>query len=161
MKSKYLKHILIIPIIIWMGIVFKFSNQPADVSDHTSSNVTKIIVEIFAKKDISEEEKTELIEKYDPAVRKFAHFTIYAIGGFLIMIYVNAYNIKETKKILYSWGVGSFYALTDEIHQIFIPGRAGEITDVILDSIGILTGVCTSLLIIKIIKNIKIKNNEQ
>ena len=39
------------------------------------------------------------------------------------------------------WAAGTFYAGTDEFHQLFVPGRSGQITDVILDSCGVLTGV--------------------
>jgi len=35
----------------------------------------------------------------------------------------------------------SLYAVTDEIHQLFVPGRSGELRDVMIDSIAALVGV--------------------
>ena len=156
--NKQIKQMLILPGIIWMIIIFKFSNEPATVSGNTSSNVTKIIVSIFTSKDITEEQKNELIEKLDPMIRKLAHFSLYTIGGILILLYINIYKLEESKKIVYSIAIGSIYSCTDEIHQIFIPGRSGEFTDVMLDSIGIATGVCVCLTIIKVINKIFINN---
>lgn len=156
--NKQIKQMLILPVIIWMIIIFKFSNEPATVSGNTSSNVTKIIVSIFTSKDITEEQKNELIEKLDPMIRKLAHFSLYTIGGILILLYINIYKLEESKKIVYSIAIGSIYSCTDEIHQIFIPGRSGEFTDVMLDSIGIATGVCICLTIIKVINKIFINN---
>ena len=152
MKNEYLKHILIIPILIWMVIVFKFSNEPADTSQLTRLNITKKIVKIISKNEITDE-KDELVQRVDKIVRKTAHYTLYTIGGILILIYINQYKITENKKILYSVLAGTIYACTDEIHQVFIPGRTGKITDIWIDSLGVLTGICICLLFIKIIQN--------
>lgn len=158
-KEKVIRFICLIPIIIWMITVFKFSNEPADLSQNTSLNMTRTIIEIIIPKETSLEEKDELVKRLDPAIRKFAHFSIYAIGGFLIMLYTNTYKIKDYEKILYAIIVGTIYAYIDEVHQIFIPGRSGQFTDIILDSIGVATGTCTCLLIIKIFNNIVKKVN--
>lgn len=68
----------------------------------------------------------------------------------------------QYRKILYSQLFGTVYAITDEIHQLFIPGRSGEIRDVCIDSLGVLTGIIFMLMIIKIyIKIKKVKSNEK
>ena len=48
------------------------------------------------------------------------------------------------------------YAMLDEIHQAFVPGRGALITDVMLDTLGVITGIFISLLIIKLYKIIKL-----
>lgn len=73
---KYIRIILIIFIIIWMVVVFKFSHQQGGKSRGTSSSVTKKIVNIFYGEDEKAEEK---IRKLDPIIRKLAHFTVYLI----------------------------------------------------------------------------------
>lgn len=73
---KYFRIILIILIIIWMVIIFRFSHQPGGKSQGTSSSVTKFIVKIL----YGESEKTEeKIRKLDPIIRKLAHYTVYLI----------------------------------------------------------------------------------
>ena len=43
--------------------------------------------------------------------------------------------------ILVPWCIASAYAATDEIHQLFVPGRSGQVSDVLLDSAGVLAGL--------------------
>jgi hypothetical protein len=44
--------------------------------------------------------------------------------------------------------IGVLYAVSDEIHQTFVPGRAGQLRDVLIDSCGVLAGIC----IIKVLR---------
>ena len=82
------------------------------------------------------------------------------------MSLMSTYKIKEINQIGASLIIGVIYASTDEIHQAFIPGRGPQITDVMLDSLGVLTGIFISMLLIEIIRritkktynNINIKN---
>lgn len=143
-------------VLMWMITVFIFSNQPANVSQNTSLKTTKEIVEI-SNREKSVEEKQILIDSLDPVVRKWAHFTFYTIGGILILNYINTYSIEEKKKILYSIVIGVIYACIDESHQAFIVGRTGKITDVLIDTLGILTGACVFLCAIKTIDEINMK----
>ena len=53
---------------------------------------------------------------------------------------ISACRSVRRPKLLY-WLIGSFYAASDELHQLFVPGRSGEIKDVLLDSLGVLLGV--------------------
>lgn len=137
--EKYEKIIKIVLIVIWMGIVFNFSNQGGNESSGTSSKVTKVIVNIVTKD--KEEPDQQTIEKIEKIVRKGAHYTIYTIGGFLIMSYT--YSLEKTKKqkILYSLLFGVFYASTDELHQYFVPGRSARLFDVGIDTLGVFTGI--------------------
>ena len=48
--------------------------------------------------------------------------------------------------ILIAWGISTAYAATDEFHQIFVPGRAGMLTDVMIDSSGALAGILLAAL---------------
>ena len=45
-----------------------------------------------------------------------------------------------------AWLIGTAYAVTDEFHQSFVPGRSCELRDVVIDSCGVLTGVLAALL---------------
>lgn len=66
------------------------------------------------------------------------------------MALVYTYNLNELDKISISLITGIIYAISDEIHQHFIPGRAAMFGDVIIDSMGILLGVLLVMLIVKI-----------
>ena len=48
-----------------------------------------------------------------------------------------------------AWGIGTFYAVTDEIHQLFSPGRSCEFRDMCIDCAGVLTGILLIILLRK------------
>ena len=154
--EKYEKIIKIVLIVIWMGIVFNFSNQGGNESSGTSSKVTKVVVNIVTKD--KEEPNQQTIEKIEKIVRKGAHYTIYTIGGFLIMSYT--YSLEKTKKqkILYSLLFGILYASTDELHQYFVPGRSARLFDVGIDTLGVFTGIIIYLGVMSLMDRL-FKNN--
>ena len=67
---------------------------------------------------------------------------------------MSTYKLKELDKIALSMIIGLIYAITDEIHQAFVPGRGALLTDVILDSIGVITGIFIAMLILEIYRKI-------
>ena len=139
-KKIQIKVVKIILIIIWMITVFRFSNQGGTESSSTSAKVTKVIVDVVVN-DKKEENKVQIANKIEKVVRKFAHYTIYTIGGVLIMNY--AYTTDKTKKqqTFGSLLFGAFYAATDEVHQYFVPGRSARVFDVGIDTLGVITGI--------------------
>lgn len=145
--------ILLILIIILCAIIFFFSNQPADKSSNTSGGFIKLILEINPfTKNLEERQKLELQESLSHIVRKGAHFSIYAVLGLLLMTYANTYNISVKEKLLISFIAGTLYAITDEVHQFFVPGRSCEFRDVCIDGSGLLFGIAIILICNKIKK---------
>jgi VanZ family protein len=77
---------------------------------------------------------------WDWVVKKGGHLTGYAL---LAALYVRglAFGRRATWR---DWGVAvllaAFYALTDEFHQLFVPGRGAMLKDVGIDSLGALIG---------------------
>ena len=130
---KYKKIILII-----------FSNQQSSDSANTSGRFIEIVMKIF-NKNISDEQ----IQALQLPIRKLAHFTIYAIGGLLVALLINQYKISTLRKVIYSQTFMTLYAITDEVHQYFIPGRVGIITDVLIDSAGAFLSILVVMLILK------------
>lgn len=153
-KKIQIKVVKIILIIIWMITVFRFSNQGGTESSSTSAKVTKVIVDVVVN-DKKEENKVQFANKIEKVVRKFAHYTIYTIGGVLIMNY--AYTTDKTKKqqTFGSLLFGAFYAATDEVHQYFVPGRSARVFDVGIDTLGVITGIIIFTIIISIINKIR------
>lgn len=138
--------------VVWMTVIFCFSAQPADVSTDTSLRVGmtigKMSVPDFSK--LPKEEQMDYAKKIEFPVRKMAHATEYAILGCLLTNLCLSLSMK--KAYMWSWLMGSAYAATDEFHQLFVPGRSGQITDVMLDSVGCLTGCLLIYLILCIVK---------
>ena len=88
----------------------------------------------------------------------------------VINIHGNAVALHTTKnhclppfnfKGQYSLIIGVIYAISDEIHQCFTPGRGPLVTDVIIDTMGVLLGILLVVLVIKIYEKLIIKHKKQ
>lgn len=89
-------------------------------------------------------------------VRKTAHFTEYAILGSLFFLNLRNTPLGLIKHPLATSILFSFlYACTDEIHQIFVPGRSAQFRDVLIDTLGASFGAIITYLIIKLFTKIK------
>ncbi len=82
-------------------------------------------------------------------LREVMHMLEYFVLGILIINILKQYKIKYNLVIL-SIMLCFIYATTDEIHQVFVPGRSFQYFDILMDMIGAILG---SLLANKIIKN--------
>ena len=152
MKLNIIRGMLITALIAIFVTIFGFSNQNSETSAGLSQKVTNFVVEFVPSiKNMPEKEKEQAEYRIEKVIRKIAHYSIYTLVGILLMALMSTYKIKELDRIAISMIIGVIYAATDEIHQAFVPGRGPLVTDVILDSIGVLTGICIVLLVYKII----------
>jgi VanZ family protein len=75
---------------------------------------------------------------FDFIILKTLHMIEYGILYFLIFRALHQTSqLSLTKKFLYSFFLAFLYAVSDEIHQSFIPSREAKIGDIIIDTIGI------------------------
>lgn len=148
------KIITIILIIAWMGLVFQFSHQPSYDSSELSGGITKAILNLLKITELENYEQLETV------IRKLAHYSIYALGGLLILLHVNLYKISTNRKKVISFAIGTLYAITDEIHQLFVLGRSCEFRDVVIDSLGVATGILILLIILEILRKREMKSGK-
>ena len=80
-----------------------------------------------------EKELLDKAEFIDYPVRKCAHMSEYAI---LTLLGFLTFSFLHGRRFLIPIGVTFLYACTDEFHQLFVPGRAGRFTDVLIDTTG-------------------------
>ncbi|MBP3240594.1 MAG: VanZ family protein [Oribacterium sp.] len=142
-KTNGRKSVLILTL-LWMLVIFLFSSQPADKSTETSLFIGQMVESICVPGyvDLSDGEKRIMAENIDFFVRKAAHATEYAVLGMLLSLSVGEFaecSFRERQRAAFIFG--AFYAVTDELHQIFVPGRAGLLRDVLIDSAGVLAGL--------------------
>lgn len=135
---------------VWMVVIFLFSAQPSDESSKESLFVGRMVGQIFVKdfEEWPKEEQEAFAEAINYPVRKTAHATEYAILGILVLMRCRCQDTwSKRRMITTAWGISTAYAATDEFHQIFVPGRAGMVTDVMIDSSGALAGVLLAALV--------------
>ena len=136
MVKKYLKPLLLL---LWMGVIFYMSAQPSIESQETSNLVAKIIFDflnIFSSGMLNE---SEFMLKYIQPIRKLAHFSEFAILGVLALLTFRQYDKKRALSIAIVFCL--LYAISDEIHQLFVPNRYCDIHDVMIDFLGSFTGI--------------------
>lgn len=128
-------------VILCMILIFWFSSDTADDSTKKSDGFIVKTCEFVLGRELTEKEKDKYIEDLVFIVRKGAHFSIYLILGILIMSYFKEIYLINKKGLLIAFLICFLYACTDEIHQLFVPGRSGEIRDILIDSTGSLVGI--------------------
>ena len=141
-KEKYIRAALWTAVVIWMGLIFMFSAQTAVESSETSRSALDVVMEILGIENAEEifaDEK--LFGTFDFLIRKSAHFCIFAVLGGLLTAAISRYTDAGTVGgPVIAFPVGVLYALSDELHQYFVPGRASQFRDVCIDSAGVLFG---------------------
>lgn len=142
------KIILWILVILWALLIFSFSAQKAEDSDEVSLSVGEKIITIIAELNIMDiPASTDGIdyiklwaENINNIIRKLAHFGIFMMFGILLNMLLCCY-MGFKKAFLYSLVICLLYAISDEIHQYFVPGRACMLKDVLIDFCGSFFGV--------------------
>ena len=151
---KNLKNISLVCLIATMVAIFLFSSQSAEESSKLSGRIVTVVIRIVMPSydNLPFLEQQRIKEKVSFVVRKIAHFTEFATFGFFLMLYLFAAYGKGKMfyRFVFSWAGGTFYAVTDEIHQMFVSGRYPAITDVVIDSSGVLFGIIFLLVLMKI-----------
>ncbi len=133
----------------WMSVIFIMSAQPADKSSQMSGGiVSKLIAALFNEYDVQEQMVIKGV--LTVIVRKTAHFLEYFILGLLAFCSISTFKNYNYKKITCIF-FGVAYAIGDEVHQYFVPGRACRLIDVLIDT----AGVVTSMIFIFVILNRK------
>ena len=144
--------------LLWLMAFFQiymitsFSSQTASVSAEESRSLLDVVVETI--EDISHKRLGEtMIDGLHRGIRKLAHFMIFFTLGFILCMLTGEYVKNNTGRCFFiSLMCGLFVAAGDEIHQLFVPGRSGELRDVCIDFLGVLMGSKVLLFLKKVFK---------
>lgn len=115
--------------ILWLCLIYYFSSQTGTVSGGLSDRVLRWIADILRISDVN-----TFVSNFSFLIRKTAHFSEYFILFILTYECFKEYKIKNILIISIIFCV--IYAGFDEYHQLFVNGRSGQFTDVLIDSSG-------------------------
>ena len=132
--------------VICMGVIFWFSSRTAEQSSEQSGVLLEWLIKYFGDNFF-----TTFI------VRKLAHFLEFT--GLCVLFNLALFQTKRKLMPISSIICTSVYAITDEIHQLYVPGRSCELRDWAIDSAGAICGSIGFLLLYCIIKGIVKKKN--
>ena len=127
-------------------IAFIFSNSMAvaEVSSNESGRVLALLQRVL--RALGHPALANRLTMH--IVRKLAHFCEYALEGFLLMLCTRVYSRHPLRHITVPMLGGVLTALADETIQLFSDGRSSQVTDVWLDSAGVLAGICAALVLL-------------
>ena len=150
-----MRKIVIILCLFWMGFIFYMSSNNGQISHQESNEVVNLIENTEVTLQDKAENKTtnensqvdkntinaQQENKLDHVIRKNAHAFMYMILAFLVSGVFFTFNKRGKDAIIYILFICLFYAVTDEFHQSFVPGRASLVSDVLVDFGGALIGL--------------------
>ncbi|MEM6629860.1 MAG: VanZ family protein [Bacteroidota bacterium] len=122
-----------LPLLSWMMIIFVLSHQDGPTSAALSDWVKDLIKTVLSYLGFVSENKGGM--GWGWLLRKIAHATEYAILAVLSVRVFYLYQ-ERSKALIYSLCLCIVYAMLDEFHQSFIPGRGPSLRDVGIDSLG-------------------------
>lgn len=135
------KIIKIILLVICIVSIFLFSSDSAEESRKKSNTIIYRVGELVVGRKLTNIEKGQAVEKFVFIVRKGAHFSIYLVLGFIVISLLKEYGVVNRKLIFYSIIFCILYAISDEVHQYFVPGRSCEVRDILIDTSGSAVGI--------------------
>ena len=145
------KTIFAVLLVLWMAFIFSMSCENAEKSSNTSGQTIRVVLSAVPEFEKQPEEvKVNIIEELQFIVRKSAHFIGYMILGILASGLILQYE-NINKKYPLAFLICVIYAISDEIHQLFVPGRAGQVRDVLIDSAGSFLGIILVMAFVKIL----------
>lgn len=155
-RKKLLRGMSIIPAFVIMIGIFIFSSQTAVESSGLSSGITEqlfdLMVHVFSI-ELQVSDRVIWLDLVETIVRKAAHMTEYAMLAIAVSFSFYVYGKRIVNLILWSEIICVLYAITDEIHQLFIPGRSGQAMDVLIDGCGAMIGCLIFAFFCRILAN--------
>ena len=136
---------LMLPVLLFACVAWIFGNslEIGALSGLRSQRVTELLNRGLARLG------TGLVLE-DALVRKLAHFSEYAALGLLLMLCIRVYTARILGSMSWPLFLGLLVAVVDECIQLSMPGRAGLVTDVLIDFAGVLLGVLLAIFLLLI-----------
>lgn len=173
MKPRRATIISVVAVLAMCVLIFAMSAMPADDSTALSTGVIWHIVGFIVPDydRLSPAEQLRWQEMLQFPVRKTAHFSEYALLGMLTLnmlwrlaregswpsprAWLSAHAPTSWKLALVAWALTVAYSVTDEVHQVFVPGRTCKVMDIGIDAAGALTGIVLMTLALMIVRKLR------
>lgn len=124
-------------VVAWMGLIFSFSAQPGSDSGALSGSIVESLLQMWHALFPAVSLEADTLHFI---IRKGAHFTVYLILGLLVAHALSKSLQIDKKHVLVTIVICCLYAVSDEVHQAFVPNRGPSAWDVLLDTTGSAVG---------------------
>lgn len=166
-QTKYALSAAWLAVALWMIVIFCFSAQPGEVSQLQSDSVGYYILRTVdaSFSNLPPAEQAARVESVQTFIRKGAHMAEYALLGALLWNALRRTRTRKTETMPSTadqWRIpleailcSALYAATDELHQLFVPRRSAQFTDVCIDTAGALLGVLTCVFACEVLRRVR------
>ncbi len=134
-------------------VIFSFSGESGVESGQRSKSVTGWLAHVTVRdfEDRSPAEQDAIIARMHPTVRKLAHMAEFGLLCGLIILFLQTWKLPYCKSVFFALLFTALIASLDEFYQYAQgAGRAGQISDVLIDLLGALLVSLTLFCIIRI-----------
>lgn len=130
-------------LILWMSLIFMLSAQNGTKSDSLSGKTIRITAQTADQefKKLPSENQDAIVAHWQNLARKSAHVLLYFALGILCILLLLQYPMKMNRRFWIALFIALIYAVSDEIHQMYVGGRNGSILDICIDTAGALLGI--------------------
>ena len=165
MKIKIIRIILLVILIADLAFIFHNSAQNSTSSSSASNSVSGVVAPVVVPnyKEMDEEEKKVAVISLNAVIRELAHmvqFMPLGFSGFLLLMTLPIKGRWAYLRIPVTLAFGFICALSDEIHQIFSPGRTFQLFDIGMDMLGVAVGCLSAIILLALLRIVLKKRSE-
>ena len=158
-KTVLLRIVLGSLVVLWCALIFAMSNETAIESSGRSTGLVRRFIGTFVSLFGGDPEDASLIDLLEYYVRKAAHMFIFFVLSTLVFSFLSTCSMRLRSRSVCTLAFCLLYCLSDEIHQLFVDGRSGNLFDVCVDMGGVTVGLACSIVVVFIIRRIKKQKN--
>jgi len=122
-----------LPVAAWATLIFTFSTGWF-TGEHTAGMLLPLLDLFFP------DANPATVQAVNHVVRKLAHFCEYLVLSVLLYRALRGGGRSRLAAACASVGIAGLYSLSDELHQVFVPGRVAALTDCLIDVSGAAAG---------------------
>lgn len=152
-------------VVLWMGVIFSFSNMNTNESNVKSKKTIEKVVDTTINttnkikgfdESVKHDKMENIVEKLNKPLRKCMHASVYFLLALLLIYALNISSSSFSYRYLLTILICFLYACTDEFHQLFVEGRTGQFVDVLIDTFGAIIGLLSYYIVCKLGKKVSI-----
>jgi len=157
-----LRFITVVLIVVNLVFIWCNSSKVSKESDKTSKKLATSVAEIVVEdyENLSRPQQNKHVARLNIKIRSMGHFMEFVPLGFLLfMLAVTLFDFREKKLLnvfafclVFSLCLSALFALSDEIHQLFVKGRTFQAEDILTDTLGAFSGCIVSSIVTFIFK---------
>ena len=161
-KRKVLRAALVLLLLLELLLIFCLSHEPAAQSDETSGGFTAGLLDAvdsdFSAQ--SEDARAARVQGLQKGIRTLAHLSEYTLLGFTAAALALTFECG-LRGVGFAVGGCALWAVGDEVHQAFVPGRSCQVSDVAVDVFGVLLGAAAMWLLRLCVQKLKERKNRK